>query len=62
MKLLEGSELYSLLELVVKSIIFNIKVFMALSDRALRHTPCSNDVTYLKNDLWASAPKFAFAW
>ena len=31
------------------------------SDRALRNPPCSN-VTYLKNGLWASAPKFAFAW
>ena len=48
--------------LIVKAIIFNIKVFVAHSDRALRNPPCSNDVTYLKNGLWASAPKFAFAW
>ena len=41
-------ELYSLIELVVKAIIFNIKVFVAHSDRALRNPPCSNDVTYLK--------------
>ena len=36
------------MELVVKAIIFNIKVFVAHSDRALRTPPCSNDVTYLK--------------
>ena len=54
-------ELYSLIELVVNAIIFNIKVFVAHSDRVLRNPPCSNDVTYLKNGLWASAPKFAFA-
>ena len=30
-------------------IIFNIKVFVAHSDRALRNPSCSNDVTYLKN-------------
>ena len=30
-------------------IIFNITVFVAHSDRALRNPPCSNDVTYLKN-------------
>ena len=34
-------------------IIFNIKFFVAHSDRALRDPPCSNDVTYLKN---ASGP------
>ena len=31
-------------------IIFNIKVFVAHSDRALRNPPCCNDVTYLKSD------------
>ena len=36
------------MELVVKAIIFNIKVFVSHSDRALRTPPCSNDVTYLK--------------
>ena len=30
-------------------IIFNIMVFVAHSDRALRNPPCSNDITYLKN-------------
>ena len=51
-----------MIELVVKAIIFNNKVFVAHSDRALPNPPCCNDVTYLKNGLWASAPKFAFAW
>ena len=54
-------ELYSLIELVVKAIIFNIKVFVADSDRALQNPPCSNDITYLKDGRWASASKFAFA-
>ena len=34
-----------MIELVVKAIIFNIKVFVAHSDRAMRNPPCSNDVT-----------------
>ena len=32
------------------------------SDRALQNPPCSNDITFLKNGLWVSVPKFAFAW
>ena len=34
------TELYSLIELVVKAIIFSIKVFMAHSDTALQKPPC----------------------
>ena len=48
-------KLYSFIVLVVKAIIFNIKVFVAHSDRALRNPPCSNDVTYLKKKM-ASGP------
>ena len=58
---LKVPELYSYIQLVVKVIIFNIKVFVAHSDVALRNLPCSNDVTYFKNGLWGSMPKFAFA-
>ena len=48
MKLLESSRAVFFLELVVKAIIFNIKVFVAHSDRALQNPPCSKDVTYLR--------------
>ena len=37
------TELYSLVELVVKAIIFNLKAFVAHSDRALRNSSCSNE-------------------
>ena len=40
------------MELVVKEIIFNIKFFVAHSDRALQNPACSNDVTYSKSGLW----------
>ena len=40
--------MYSFIELEVKAIMFNIKVFVTHSDRALRNPPCFNDVTCLK--------------
>ena len=39
-------KLYSFIELVVKAIIFNIIVFVADSNIALRNPTCSNDITY----------------
>ena len=45
MKLLESFRAVFYKVLVVKAVIFNIKVFVAHSDRALRNPPCSNDVT-----------------
>ena len=55
MKLLELFRAVFFIE-VVKAIIFNIKAFVAHSNRALRNMLCSNDVTYLKNGLLASVP------